>query len=196
MYGTYKEGDRLYDMAFSVRTPEMVRKRISDEAVEVVFVSSGASGEIRTTPTKGGQVTRAMREDDLYWYVLVLEGAMFRLAGSESENFSYGFSPAETKDGFQRILSVGPSGVPLTHLIDEDSWLEVERSLEVRINGRPHILTLVLEDHRAVDDGKAMLAHRLRFKVNGSERGLILIDSIRLNPGLAPWMFTFKRDEG
>jgi len=193
LHCSYIEDGRNYEMALSMRAPEMIRKKVRDEAVEVVFVAAGGASQVRTTQAKGESTVRALPEDDLYRYTLLLEGGAFRLAeGGPRVNYDYDLVLGEATEGFRRIVSTGPSGVSVTHVIGEVSGLEVERSAEVWVDETQNVLKLFLEDQRQVDG--VMLPHLYRLQINGLERAEIRVQSVQLNPVTPLWFFVLERE--
>jgi len=120
--------------------------------------------------------------------MLILEGTFFRLVdGLEQPGYEYSLLDEGDPEDGTRILSHGPSGVVLTHLIDNDTGLERMRALELRINGELQLLELALTDYRETEG--VYLPYQLKLKKNGELHSTIEVDTIRLNPGLTPWFF-------
>ncbi|HKK17839.1 MAG TPA: hypothetical protein VJ952_04075, partial [Opitutales bacterium] len=157
----------------------------------ILCVSDGSGGEMEIMAANRETEIRPI-EDELFLYTLVLEGAALRLfAGLEHLDYQYALLPeVPDEPGTRRVTSIGPAGIILTHLIDLETGRELKRGLKVRANGELHVLELDLSDYRAVEG--AMLPHHYRLSINGRERAEIRLDSVRLNPGLAPWMFALN----
>jgi len=193
LHGSYVEDGRKYDLALSMRAPAMIRKRVRNDEVEVVFVSSGASSQVRATLPTSEPSVRELLQEDLYLYSLLLEGAAFRLAeGGPRMHYSCELLPGETERGGQRIVSKGPAGVSIVHEIDADSGLEIERSVEAEVLGERHVLRLMLEDYRRVEG--AMLPHRYYLDIDGRRRVEVEVQSVQLNPVMPLWFFAVERE--
>jgi hypothetical protein len=191
LHGSYIEGDTHYELDLSIRSPELIRKKIRSKNLEITCCSDGGSGSVKIHPTNGQATIREMG-DDLYRYTLLLEGATMRLTGSfQSEDWKYALIFTDEQAGGNCIISSnGPSGIILTHLINKETGYELERSVEVRINEKLHKLTLFLSDYREV--GNAYLPHHYALSVNGTVRAETTIESIQVNPGLQPGMFSLN----
>jgi len=192
LHGSYIEDGRHYELALSMRAPGMIRKRVRNDKVEVVFVSSGASSQVRATLPMSEPTVRELLQEELYLYSLLLEGGAFRLSESGSRMpYRYEWLPTEQGSEVQRIVSQGPAGVSMMHEIDMDSGLELERSVEVEMDGELHGLRLLLEDYRRVEN--AMLPHRYYLEIDGRRRVEVTIQSVQLNPVMPLWFFALEQ---
>lgn len=200
LHGSYIEDGAHYALDLSMRAPELVRKNVSADDIEITCCSDGTTGTLRVRRSQGETTFRDMR-DDLYRYTLLLEGATMRLTGDwgqghwDQGDWDYTLiSKNEGDSGNWLIASNGPSEITLTHLIDPETGYELERSVEVRVDGQLNKLTLHLSDYRRI--GNACLPYHYSLSVNGTLRGESKIDTIQLNPGLPSWLFTLKPEAG
>lgn len=193
MHGTYREDDKLYEMALSVRLPGMIRKKLWGQELELVMVCVGKSGQVRSTVANGESGVQAMNEGDLHRYALLLEGGGLRLTDGGESHYSYELMPAEKDDEYRRIISSMGSGLAVTHLIDEKSGFEVERRVEFIADNTEYKLSLLLEDRRPV--GGALLPHLYRLLINGVERAELRVQSVQLNPVMPEWFFALEPEK-
>jgi hypothetical protein len=190
LHGSYLEGSEEYSLALSLRSHEMIRKKIESDMAEIVCVTQGALGEVKIT-RKGFEPVIRGTEDDLFWYMLILEGATLRLTQANQQGgFTPRLLPVVDGEVGRRIMTEGSSGVILTHLIDTETGLELERRLELRIKDKLHVLELKLSDYREVSG--ATLPHHYEMFINGQAKARMRVVSIQVNPGLAPWMFALS----
>lgn len=190
LYGRYYEGEEGYDVVLSSRTSEMIRKRLVNDTIDIVCVSKGTASEVRITP-RGGETQIQSAHEDLFWYMLILEGTFFRLFdGLKQSGYAYTLLPENNIEEERRIVSHGPSGVVLTHYIDGDTGLERKRMLELRVNGELQLLELNFSDYR--ETGEVYLPYEFNLRLNGELRARIVVDAIQINPGLAPWLFALE----
>lgn len=193
MHGSYLEDGRAYEMALSIRAPGMMRKKLRDSLMEAVLVLRGNSGQIRKAGSEGVSTVETMGAEDLYKYTLLLEGSALRLAEGAPQNYyNYKLLPAQAGEGARTILSTGSEGISLTHRIDGESGLELERSMVIWADGTKNELRLVLEDQRQVEG--AVLPYRYRLEINGTERAEIRVQSLQLNPVIPEWFFALESE--
>lgn len=193
LLGTFIQDGRSFELALSVRMPAMVRKRVRDDAQEVLLVSSGTSSQERTILANNESLVRTLPEEDIARYSLLLEGAVFRLvAGDAQSNFSYELMSEVTRPGCRRIVSKDPTGLSMVHEIDTESGLEVERSMEISLDGERSVLTMLLEDYRRVDN--VMLPHRYYLELDGLRRVEVVVQSFKLNTVMPLWFFALERE--
>jgi len=193
LLGTFIQDGRPFDLALSMRMPAMVRKRVRDDIQEVLLVSSGTSSQERTTLANNAPLVRALPQADIARYSLLLEGAAFRLAEDDAPAyFSYELMSEVTRPGCRRIVSKDPAGVSIAHEIDTESGLEVERSMEIPLDGEQSVLTMLLEDYRRVDN--VMLPHRYYLELDGLRRVEVDVQSFKLNPVMPLWFFALERE--
>lgn len=193
LYGSYHEGDKDYKMALSMRTPGLIRKKLRNLTLEIVLVAAGGSGQVRTIEANGESKVEAMNGGDLYRNALLLEGSGLRLSDEAERGYTYELLPAEEGAKVRRIISTGLSGISITHVIDLDSSLEVQRSIEVQEGGKSNELKLYMEDTREVDG--VALPYHYRLHINNKEAAEIRVQSVQLNPIVPQWFFALEAED-
>lgn len=194
LYGSYREGDKNYEMALSIRIPGLIRKKLRNQTIEIVLVVTGHSGQVRKTEANGESKVVAMTEEDLYRHALLLEGGGLRLSGGAELDYTYELLPAEKEARTRRIVSSGLSGIAITHFIDLVSGLEVQRSIESNHGDKTNEFKLYLEDPREVDG--VVLPYLYRLQINGSHAAEIRVQSMQLNPIVPQWFFAIEAKGG
>ncbi|MFU8849131.1 MAG: hypothetical protein ACNA77_10515 [Opitutales bacterium] len=190
MHGTYREENKLYETALSIRLPGMIRKKMWGRGFELVMVSVGKSGQVRSITSSGEHEVQSIGEGDLYWYTLLLEGGGLRLAEGGESHYTYELLPPEKEEEYRRIISSTDHGVTFTHLIDRESGFEIERRIEFIADNKEYKLRLLLEDRRPAGD--SLLPHLYRLQINGVERAELRVDSVQLNPVIPEWFFALE----
>jgi hypothetical protein len=190
VHSSYLEGGRTFSMDLAAKAPGLVRKTLSDPTTKITCSFDGEAVQIKVEDTTGQGATQQV-QDVLYRQAIMLEGALFALASSDPYLEMLHRREADQTYASQlcwTIVSHSPLRQPITHLIDSETGYERARYVTCMHEGQSHQLSVHLSDYRP--HGGGHLPFRYTLKIDGVSRGEARIESIQINPGLMPWMFS------
>lgn len=190
--GRYIEDGRDFSMKLMVKFPGLVSKTLEDSALKIVCSFDGDQATIEVEDASGETHKQAL-SDVLYQQAILLEGSVLSLTSDRlPDALVYKWAADQRYDGrncwtIRRRVSSQES---MIHLIDKETNLELVRFVYFMHEGERQQLSLHLSDYR--QQGKGYLPFAYTLKLNGEVRGEAQIESIQLNSGLMPWMFSAK----
>lgn len=187
--GHYVEDGRDFDMKLLAKSPGLVRKNLTDHALKMVCRYDGEAAKVEIEDPEGAMHSQWLT-DVLYQQAIILEGAVLSLVSDKLPDvLVYKWEADQEYEGhtcwtIRRRMSTNQS---MIHLLDPETGLERVRFVYFMHDGLRHQLSIHLSDYRQQGTGTLPFAYTM--KLNGEPRGEARLDSIRLNPGLMPWMF-------
>lgn len=191
--GRYVEDSRRFEMILASKAPAFVSKSLQDNNTEIVLSFDGAKAIITVEENGGKSVTKKL-EHGIYRSAFLLEGLSLGLAGTSGSEVrvNHALEANQVYEGREcwTVLSQLPGCPTMTHLIDCVSGYERARYLTMIENGQSLQISLHFSGHRK--SGQYLLPHRYKLVVNGVTRGQAFIQSIQVNSGIMPWMFSSR----
>ena len=146
--GRYQENGQQYQMSLVSKTPNLFRKSLKGNELDMLIVFDGEGTLLRTRSADGEEISRSI-EDSVYRSALILEGAFLALAPASvalnaSAKTRYGRDVDQVYDGSPcwTILSQMPGLPSISHLIDSETGFERVRYLTLQIDNQDYQISI------------------------------------------------------
>lgn len=187
--GRYVEDGRDFALKLMAKSPDLVRKDLRDSDLHMVY---SFDGQVATIEVAGPdrELHAQPLADELHQQVLMIEGSLFALCpGVLPDELIFAREPDQLYEGrtcwtIRRRVSSFHS---MIHLIDSETGLESVRFREIVHAGQTHQISVHLSDYRS--EGEGLFPYAYTLKMDGQVRGQAQLESVKLDPGLMPWMF-------
>lgn len=187
--GSYIEDGRRFTLTLASKSPNLVRKTLTDNRMDFVCSYNGTDGYIKAKHADGSETGDTLT-DPIPLEMIRLEGALLALTDSAAEEGTY-YRREANQDYKGKscwiILSQTQMNPAITHVIDPDSALELARYSTYHKDGKAFQFAIQYTDFRTADGYTRPYIYQLG--INGELRGHAEIESIQTNPGLTSWMF-------